>query len=74
MCRMMARDRPHHSDEEESNEVATQVFDYGILGLESIKETLPFQVMKHLQTSMLCANALPRKGLMIVHVAEQYAK
>ena len=66
-----AKDRPHHRDDGESKEVATMVFDYGFLGSEGTTETLPFQVMKHIQTGMLCANAVPRKGLMNMYGADE---
>jgi len=43
------------------------VFDYGFLGSEGVKETLPVQVMKDVRRGMIFAHAVPRKGLMDDH-------
>ena len=47
------------------------VFDYGFLRTDDAKESLPMQVMKHVQTSMLCAHAVPRKGLIDTYGADE---
>jgi hypothetical protein len=46
------------------------VFDYGFLKTEDAKESIPIQVMKHIQTGMICAHAVPRKGLLDEHGGE----
>ena len=48
-----AKDKPHHSDDEKDKAVPVIVFDYGFLGTEGVKSTLPFQVMKHVQNAMI---------------------
>ena len=58
-----AKDKPHYKDAGEEKEVATMVFHYGFLKTNDVQESLPMQVMKHVQTGMICSHAVPRKGL-----------
>ena len=66
-----AKDRPHRKDKGEEKAIATMVFDYGFLGTEGVKESLPMQIMKHVQSGMICAHAVPRKGLMDEYGADE---
>ena len=66
-----AKDRPHRKYEGVDMMVDTIVFDYGFLGTNEVKQTLPIQIMKHVQTKMICAHAVPRKGLMDIYGADE---
>ena len=63
-----ARDLPHFRDDGESSEVATMVFDFGFLGSEATKQTSRFQA------GTLCADAVPRHGLVNVWGAHELVK
>jgi hypothetical protein len=47
------------------------VFDYGFLGSEGVKETLPIQVMKDIRRGMIFSPAVPRKGLADDHGVDE---
>ena len=66
-----AKDKPHFADPDKDKAVPVVVFDYGFLGTEGVQSTLPFQVMKHVQTGMICAHAVPRKGLLDLHGSKE---
>lgn len=44
-----AKDRPHYRDSG-CAKMDTIVFDYGFLGTDDAKQSLPIQIMKHVQT------------------------
>ena len=66
-----AKDRPRRKDNGEEKGIATLVFDYGFSGTARVKENLPVQTMKHVQRVMICAHAIPHKGLMDAYVTDE---
>ena len=58
-----AKDKSHKRDVVDDKSVDEIVFDYGFLGSEGVKETLPVQVMKDVRRGMIFAHAVPQKGL-----------
>ena len=66
-----AKDKHHKRDEETDKALDQVVFDYGFLGTEGVKESLPVQVMKYVKRGMICAHAVPRKGLVDDHGVDE---
>jgi hypothetical protein len=62
-----SKDKAHRKDVVEDKAIDEVVFDYGFLGSEGVKETLPVQVMKDIRRGMIFAHAVPRKGLVDDH-------
>jgi len=58
-----AKDRAHKRDVVEDKAIDEVVFDYGFLGSEGVKETVPVQIMKDVRRGMIFAHVVPRKGL-----------
>jgi len=66
-----AKDKCHKKSVEQEKGVDEVVFDYGFLGTEDVKETLPVQVMKSLNNGMIFAHVVPRKGLCDDHGVQE---
>jgi hypothetical protein len=68
------KDKHHKQMVTKEKTVDEVVFDYGFLGSEGVKETLPVQVSKYIQCSMIFAHAVPRKGLADDHGVDELVK
>ena len=66
-----AKDRPHRRDGTADKNMPMLVVDCGFLGTQDAKDTVAVQVMKHVQSNMIFANVVPRKGLLDVYGAEE---
>ena len=66
-----AKDKPHHKRKDAEKDIDEIVFDYGFLGTEGLKETLPVQVMKDIRRGLINAHVVPRKGLSDDHGVDE---
>ena len=70
-----SRDRPHKRlNHRDKCQVPTIVFDYGFMGGKNEAETASILVVRDVDTKMLFAHVVPRKGLASDHGIEQLLK
>ena len=70
-----SRDRAHKRlSNREPSSVPCVVFDYGFLGGVGDEETVPVQIARDVDTKMLFAHIVPRKGLVAEHGVAQLLK
>ena len=70
-----ARDRPHkRSAGKDGASVPCVVFDYGFMGGVGDDETVAIQIARDVDTKMLFAHVVPRKGLVANHGVTQLMK
>ena len=70
-----SRDRPHRRlDGRDPSSLPCVVFDYGFLGAVGDSDTLAVQIARDVETKMLFAHVVPRKGLVANHGVTQLLK
>ena len=70
-----ARDRPHRAVDNRAERGVPEVhFDYGFLGNKDEEETQAIQVARDVQSHMLLAHHVPRKGMASEHGAQELVK
>ena len=69
-----SRDRPHKRVTTRDGGVPCVVFDYGFLGGVGDEQTLAVQIARDVETRMLFAHVVPRKGLVASHGTVQLVK